>query len=300
MKRILEWSEHNELQEKNDLIKLVEENFRIYDSETSTDIKNAVHWDDERKGIVINGSASLNLSSQIHLSIFKLARIEGNFSLFFQQFTSLEGCPKEIAGTFNCSDNKLTSLKGSPKPDVIRTGFNYLNGEAIRPLYCSDNILTNLEYSENYNAIECSKNNITSLNGCSKNVYHIKCENNKLTSLEGGPEETFKISCKENPLITLKGAPKIIHDYFECDDFKIYGRKWNVSGWIETMGETSENGVNLLLTLLTEDQLDDYFLSDPIKIYILDGAPKIKEGVLKRTGIKDFSRLGRATKTGLL
>jgi len=300
MKRILKWSAHNDLQKHKDLINLVEKSFLMTRVRDNTEtVKDTTFWDDKRNGIVINSTASLKTSSQIPLSDFKLERVEGSFSVFWNDLTSLEGCPKEIGGSFNCSENRITSLKGIPKPDVIKSEIRYLNGEELRPLFCSHNLLTDLEYSGDYNIIDCENNQLTSLKGCAKNVYNIQCQNNKLTSLEGGPEETFKLNCKGNPLTSLKGAPKIIHDYFECDDFKILSSKWNTKGWIETMEGTSENGINLLLTLLTEKELDDYFKEDPIKIYILDGAPEIKSGVLKRTGIRDFSRIGRSIKTGL-
>ena len=40
--------------------------------------------------------------------------------------------------------------------------------------------------------------------------------------------------------------------------------------------------------------LDDYFKKNPLDLYILNSVPKIKDGVLKRTGIKDLSRIGDA------
>ena len=38
--------------------------------------------------------------------------------------------------------------------------------------------------------------------------------------------------------------------------------------------------------------LDDYFKKNPLDLYILNSVPKIKAGVLKRTGIRDLSRTG--------
>ena len=48
------------------------------------------------------------------------------------------------------------------------------------------------------------------------------------------------------------------------------------------------------------DFLDNYFKENPLDLHLLDDLPIIKEGVLKRTGIKDMSRLGRLTKSGLI
>ena len=54
----------------------------------------------------------------------------------------------------------------------------------------------------------------------------------------------------------------------------------------------------LILTALTEENLDPYFKKNPLKIHYLDKHPDIKAGVLKRTGIRDLSRLGKNLDTG--
>lgn len=38
--------------------------------------------------------------------------------------------------------------------------------------------------------------------------------------------------------------------------------------------------------------LDDYFKKNPLDLYLLNSVPKIKAGILKRTGIRDLSRTG--------
>jgi hypothetical protein len=40
--------------------------------------------------------------------------------------------------------------------------------------------------------------------------------------------------------------------------------------------------------------LDAYFKKNPLDLYLLNPLPKMKAGVLKRTGIKDLSRIGDA------
>ena len=51
---------------------------------------------------------------------------------------------------------------------------------------------------------------------------------------------------------------------------------------------------------VSDSGLDKYFTEHPTELYVLDELPEIKKGVLKRTGIKDLSRLGRTIKTGLI
>ena len=46
--------------------------------------------------------------------------------------------------------------------------------------------------------------------------------------------------------------------------------------------------------------LDDYFSKNPLDLHVLDGMPDIKAGVLKRTGIRDLSRIGSIIGSNLL
>jgi hypothetical protein len=46
--------------------------------------------------------------------------------------------------------------------------------------------------------------------------------------------------------------------------------------------------------------IDNYFKKNPLELYILNNNPKMKAGVIKRTGIRDYSRLGMGLKNGLL
>ena len=53
-------------------------------------------------------------------------------------------------------------------------------------------------------------------------------------------------------------------------------------------------------TLLGDDELDAHMKENPLDLHYLDSAPEVKAGVLRRTGIKDWSRLGKLQKSGLL
>jgi hypothetical protein len=46
--------------------------------------------------------------------------------------------------------------------------------------------------------------------------------------------------------------------------------------------------------------LDDYFSKNPLDLHVLDDMPDIKAGVLKRTGIRDLSRIGSIIGSNLL
>ena len=102
------------------------------------------------------------------------------------ELTSLEGCPKEVGGDFNCGFNDLTSLEGCPE----KVGGTF----------------------------DCHNNKLTSLEGAPKEIYgNFDCHNNKLTSLEGCPEKVSGyFDCEANLLASLEGAPKEVGGDFYC------------------------------------------------------------------------------------
>ena len=57
--------------------------------------------------------------------------VTGSFYCSNLELTSLEGCPELVGESFMCSNNELTSLKGGPK---------YVN----RSFYCRNNLLSSL------------------------------------------------------------------------------------------------------------------------------------------------------------
>ena len=122
-----------------------------------------------------------------------------------------------------------------------------------------------------------------------------------LTTLEGAPESVSRdFYCDSNMLTTLKGAPEKIVGNFSCDEFIIDRGKWGIEGWLKVLEKGTEKAKSLILTLLSDDLLDKWCIDDPMRLHLLDGHPDLKAGVLKRTGVKDLSRLGRTIKTGLI
>ena len=215
----------------------------------------------------------------------------GNYLYAEHNLTSLKGAPKKVGGNFYCSYNSLTSLEGAPES---------VGGD----FYCSSNRLTSLEGAPesvggNFN---CRDNSLTSLVGAPESVDGgFYCDSNRLTSLVGAPESVgMGFSCSANMLTTLEGAPEKIGGNFSCDEFTIDRGKWGVEGWLKVLQTGTDKAKSLILTILPEDELDKYFTEDPTRLHLLDGHPDLKAGVLKRTGVKDLSRLGRYLKHGLL
>jgi hypothetical protein len=55
---------------------------------------------------------------------------------------------------------------------------------------------------------------------------------------------------------------------------------------------------DLIGTILGNESLDSYFKKNPLKINLLDDYPDIKEGVLKRTGMRDLSKVANSLQGG--
>jgi hypothetical protein len=127
------------------------------------------------------------------------------------ELTSLDGCPKNIGGNFNCSANDLTSLKGCPE-------------KVYGTFICSDNKLTSLKYGPTLveNEYWCGMNNLTSLEGCPEKIKSkFSCSKNKLTSLKGGPKIVLdNYWCDYNELTSLAGCPKEVKS-FDCSVNKL-------------------------------------------------------------------------------
>lgn len=62
--------------------------------------------------------------------------------------------------------------------------------------------------------------------------------------------------------------------------------------------DRSKIASQLVSTVLSDGVLDDYFKYNRLKLYILDAYPDIKSGVLKRTGMRDLSKVGKGLHGG--
>jgi hypothetical protein len=175
-------------------------------------------------------------------------------------------------------------------------------------------------------------NNLTSLEGTPDKVHGaFSCRNNKLKTLVGGPKFVkFGYTCNGNELINLGGIADEIGGYVDATGNPIVSLKglilrdvvWQVKDFIRVDGllipdgrftrswvrkkfiDGNEREKSLLSTILDNDIdrdfLDDYFRENPLDMYVLDDQEEIKKGVLRRTGIKDWSKLGKLSKSGLI
>lgn len=154
---------------------------------TYSDSKDATWSINPETGLVdIVGSFYAARSSYIantkSLMGIKFGKIEGDFSANSIGLETLEGCPIEVTGLFQASNNKFVNLKGCP----IKIG---------KTLYLSNN--------SDLRSLEGSPEEIGgdfSIDSC-----------RSLTSLEGSPKKIGgSMNCSGTAIKDLKGAPKEI------------------------------------------------------------------------------------------
>src|SRR5207237_377458 len=97
---------------------------------------------------------------------------------------------------FDISSRNLTTLKDIDFPSNITT------------LNCSGNQLTTLEgCPPSVTTLYCYGNQLTTLEGCPPSVTILDCYGNQLTTLEGCPPSVTTLYCYGNQLTTLEGCP---------------------------------------------------------------------------------------------
>jgi hypothetical protein len=97
------------------------------------DIEN---WTLNSSGLV-DVDGDVYLCNELSKLPLKFGRVTGHFYCYYNNLTSLEGCPTEVGLNFLCYNNKLTSLEGCP----TEVGLNF---------YCRHNKLTSLKGAPEY------------------------------------------------------------------------------------------------------------------------------------------------------
>lgn len=151
---------------------------------------------------------------------------ECDFTINRCGLVSLKGTPREVRGTFDCSNNWLTDLKDCP--------------EYAMWFDCSGNRLKTLDGAENLvtSSFNCSDNeDLQSLVGGPKKLEgdpHYICRNCDLRSLEGICQTSLQnFDCSENKwLSTLKYIPYVSEDITarDCGLITLYHVKETGSG----------------------------------------------------------------------
>lgn len=232
----------------------------------------------------IKGSFVCNGEGLTDLSGVRFGNVSKTFKCYSNKLQTLEGGPQTVGENYICSSNKLQSLKGAPL--VVGEYFD-----------CAANELETLEGAPQKvgRGFDCHKNNLRSLEGAPPTVgREFFCSDNNLTSLEGAPQTVgMDFDCRKNNLRSLEGAPQEVVGNFSCDAFIIPRGEWGLKGWLEA-AQKNNQAAKLLIPLLTESQLDSWMTQNPLDLDLLNDFPEIKSGVLKRTGMRDISKVASA------
>lgn len=232
----------------------------------------------------------------------RFGEVGEQFLVANNELTSLEGSPHTVGGVFNCGGNLLTSLKGAPQ----RVGGHFI---------CNKNPLKSLEGAPQ----EFGYNDDPRLNAEGHPRHIFDCNDCGLEDLKGSPQHVpGSFLCSGNPLKSLAGAPLRVDGDFVCNYFRLSNGEWNTTpGFLKVLSgdpnviqpgvrvgmiihEVPEKAKKLILPLMKDDDLDAYFIDDPLEMDILDEFPEIKAGVLKRTGLKDTSVVARSIRHKLI
>jgi hypothetical protein len=214
-------------------------------------------------------------------------------------------------GSISHSDLSRTSgmTFRDPISDFMGVKFSSCNG------YCSlgGNNLTSLEGTPDkvHGGFSCENNKLKTLVGGPKFVkFQYDCYGNELTNLEGLAEEIGgRLDARKNPITSLKGL--VLRDVLwqvksviYIDGLTIPHGKFTRSAIRKQFISGNDIEKSLLSTVLDNEIdwefLDDYFKKNPMEMYVLDNQPEVKNGILERTGIKDYSAIGRKLKSGMI
>ena len=238
-------------------------------------------------------------------------KIKGDFIIDTQansfqhyQLDSLEGCPEEIDGIFQCYGN--LDLKGIPKKvKILELGYNELLKD-LHEVTCEASKNIFIRYCYNLVSLSGLPNKVVSLiidhcdslqtlDGSPKDMLEFRVANCKnLKSLKGAPNKITSIEIDHcNGLQTLEGSPREIIDIFSIidnDNLKVIKSSTYKAGYFECINNkmlTSlegspkevDDGINIsnnssLSSLVgLPNKINGRFMCDEIPITSLVGAP---------------------------
>ncbi len=127
---------------------------------TTAEIKQWLHEHDIEEyfihsNLIVDVLTDVDLSSEnLEELPIQFGFINGNFSLFGNELSTLKGCPRRVMGYFDCSHNNLKDLKFCP---------NEIEGT----FFLSNNHIKGLEYAPDMvkGKFKCYGNPIEDLNG---------------------------------------------------------------------------------------------------------------------------------------
>lgn len=236
--------------------------------------------------------------------------VTGDFDLFLNPISSLEGCPTSVCGEFDVASSEIKSLKGGPRfigGDAVfnDNSISSLDGspeEVGGSLWLSDNRLETLKgLTQNIGySLIVSNNGLTTLEGAPKKVIgNFNCSYNRLKNLIGGPEIVEgSYSCMGMKLDSLEGAPREVGEYFILGD-KDKPFEWSPKGKLGYVRDNPESAKLLIPTMKFEEILDEV-KENPSLMAALEYDEHLSDRVIKELGLDKMGPdLLRMIKKGL-
>lgn len=162
----------------------------------------------------------------------KFGYVDGNFDCSHCGLISLMGCPDEVSGDFNASNNNLPDLYYSPEIvsgnyDVSHNKIVSLKGAPTK-IYGNFIIAYNSIKKLNYSPaivdgdFDCSSCMLEDLDGAPDDIGgDFNCSFNYLKTLKNGPDMIKgTYDCSFNEIETLKDGPDVAR-IFKCNNNKI-------------------------------------------------------------------------------
>ena len=122
---------------------------------------------------------------------------------------------------FMFDDYKITVLDISWKglKELPHDIDKYTN---LKELNCSGNEITSLDnLPPNLEVLKCSSNKFTSLNNLPPNLEILNCSDNKITSLDNLPSKLEVLYCYNNKITSLDNLPSTLKElYCRCNPLK--------------------------------------------------------------------------------
>jgi len=189
---------------------------------------------------------------------------------------SIEGCPESVGGNFVCEVTKIVNMEGAP----VTVG-GYINAKSCKNLESLEGMPLNIMgiYTDYFNII----------------IEQYTRNGDPISISQEGKIDTFM-----NALQKAMEAVEIGPTY--TPEQKFMGNKsYHIR--VSQMCSSDANktkALRLIASVADEKYLDAYFTKNPLKLYLLDNSPEIKNGVLARTGMRDMSKIGKNLDRGII
>jgi len=189
---------------------------------------------------------------------------------------SLEGCPESVGGNFVCEGTKIVNMEGAP----VTVG-GYINAKSCKNLESLEGMPLNIMgiYTDYFNII----------------IEQYTRSGDPISISQEGKIDTF-MNALQKAMEAVGIGPSYTPERKFIDNKSYHIRVSQVC----SSDANKTKALRLIASVADEKYLDAYFTKNPLKLYLLDNSPEIKNGVLARTGMRDMGKIGRSLDKGII